>query len=116
MDVAQIVSMAKAFLPKNSPWIAKIEQAQQMAGRFAQSPSGVQDLMRELGKNQQDIQSAIAALSSPAVSGVMRRFSPGLYESLKSAGNALSSPAGNAAPPPQVGDSLSSLRDKISRL
>lgn len=116
MDVAQIVSLAKAFLPKNSPWIAKIEQAQQMAGRFAQSPSGVQDLMRELGKNQQDIQSAIAALSSPAVSGTLKRFSPGLYESLKSAGNALAGSSGNADPPPHGNDSLSSLRDKISRL
>lgn len=119
MNLDQIVSMARMVLPKNSPWLSKIDQARQMAAQFSQSPAGVRQLMQQMGKTQADVQSAMNALNNPAVSGLLNRMSPGLAEQLRSAGNALTQQ--QVAPPQSSpssgsGDSLAALREKISRL
>ena len=121
MNLSGLVSMAKMMLPKNSPWISRIEQAQQMAAQFSQSPDGVRQLMQQMGKTQADVQAAVQALNNPAVSGMLNRVSPGLAEQLKAAGASLAT--GHSSPektPPSTDvkgdDSLARLREKLARL
>lgn len=119
MNIDQIVSMARMMLPKNSPWLAKIDQARQMAAQFSQSPDGVRQLMQQMGKSQADVQSALSALNNPAVSGMLNRVSPGLVDQLRSAGSSIAqqtAPSPQPAPSSGSGDSLAALREKLSRL
>ena len=119
MNLDQIVSMARMMLPKNSPWLSKIDQARQMAAQFSQSPAGVRQLMQQMGKTQADVQSAMNALNNPAVSDLLNRVSPGLADQLRSAGNSIAqqaAPSQPSSPSLGSGDSLAALREKISRL
>ena len=47
------VGLAKAFLPKDSPWFQRIEQAQQIAAQFPSTKGGLTDLMRQYNINQE---------------------------------------------------------------
>ena len=119
MNLDQIVSMARMMLPKNSPWLSKIDQARQMAAQFSQSPSGVRDLMQQMGKTGADVQAAMNALNNPAISGLLNRVSPGLTDQLRSAGNSIAqqaAPSQSSSLSSGSGDSLAALREKISRL
>lgn len=95
ISIAQIAGMARMFLPSNSPWLARIEQAQKMAENFRQSPDGVRDLMRQLGKGREDLQKAVAMLDNSRLSGMLNRFSPGLADSLREAGRQLGNDQNN---------------------
>lgn len=127
MNLSQIISAARAFLPAGSPLLQNMERAQEMAGRFSASPDGVRDLMAKLGKNQDDLRRALAMLDNPMVSGMINRIAPGMVESIRSAGgqlvggNAVPSmqPMASASPAPapsQGADPLSALKAKLSRL
>ena len=123
MNLNTLVGVAKLMLPKNSPWLSRIEQAQQMAGRFDASPAGVQALMAQLGKNQADLKDAVDALNNPAISGMLDKFSPGLTAQLRQAGSSLlgapaplSQPLSPATPETPAGDPLAALREKLKRM
>lgn len=126
MNPASIIHMAKALLPKNSPWLARIEQAQQMAAQFSASPDGVRQLMAQMGKTQADVKAAVDALNNPAISGVLNRISPGLTDQLKQAGQSFlndGAPQGvpqNTLPPASPaspsGDPLAALRERMKRM
>lgn len=129
MNPASLLNMAKLILPKNSPWLARIEQAQQMAAQFAASPDGVRQLMTQMGKTQADVKAAVDALNNPAISGMLNRIAPGLPDQLRQAGQTFLndgaptgvpqntqplSPASPASPP--SGDPLAALREKLKRI
>lgn len=127
MNAASLINLAKALLPKNSPWLARIEQAQQMAGQFAASPDGVRQLMQQMGKNQADLKAAMDALNNPMVSGFLNRVSPGMTDQLRQAGSTLvndapsgaastSQPLSPASPASPSGDPLAALREKLKRM
>jgi hypothetical protein len=123
ISIAQISSLARAFLPTNSPWIQKIEQAQQLASKFSASPDGVRDLMSQLGKSQEDIRQAISMLDNPMISGFINKLSPDLTSKLRNAGLQITSDTKNTLTNSTLnltssnsGDSLSVLRDKLNNL
>ena len=118
MNIGQIAGMAKMFFPKYS---AQIDQAQHLAGQFQASPAGVQQLMQQYGKSQDDLNKALAMLNNSAVGGVLNRIQPGLVEQLKAAGQSLSSAP--AAPSQALGQqeqgetsSLDALRARLGNL
>lgn len=126
MNPASLIHMAKAILPKDSPWLARIEQAQQMAAQFSASPDGVRQLMQQMGKTQADVKAAVDALNNPAISGVLNRVAPGLTDQLRQAGQTFlndGAPAGTpqnilppASPASSSGDPLAALREKMKRI
>ena len=77
------VGLAKAFLPKDSPWFQRIEQAQQIAAQFPSTKGGLTDLMRQYNINQEKFQQALGALNNPMISGMLNRFQPGLTAKLR---------------------------------
>lgn len=119
MNIGQIAGMAKMFFPK---FAQQIEQAQQIASQFQASPDGVRQLMQKYGKNQDDLNKALAMLGNPAVGGVLNRIQPGLVDQLRAAGQSLSGmPVQNNAPMSQqqtqpVTSSLDSLRARLGKL
>lgn len=128
MNPASLIHMAKAILPKDSPWLARIEQAQQMAAQFSASPDGVRQLMQQMGKTQADIKAAVDTLNNPAISGVLNRVAPGLTDQLRQAGQAFlndgaptgvpqnTQPLSPASPASPSGDPLAALREKLKRM
>lgn len=83
-------TIAKALLPKNSPLLSKVDQAQQIAAQFSQSKSGVLDLIRQYNIGQERLQQAVQTLNNPLVSGLLNRFQPGLPDKLRSAASEIS--------------------------
>ena len=79
------LSIAKALLPKNSPLLSKVDQAQQLAGRFSQDKNGVLELMRQYNIGQERLQQAVAALNNPKISGFLNMVQPGLPDKLRNA-------------------------------
>ena len=77
--------IAKALLPKNSPLLSKVDQAQQLAGRFSQDKNGVLELMRQYNIGQERLQQAVAALNNPKISGFLNMVQPGLPDKLRNA-------------------------------
>lgn len=63
--------------------------AQQMASQFQPSKDGVAELMRQHGKNVNDIRAALGALNNPMVSGLVNRISPNMAQQLKQAGETI---------------------------
>lgn len=83
-------TIAKALLPKNSPLLSKVDQAQQIAAQFSQSKSGVLDLIRQYNIGQERLQQAVQTLNNPLVSGLLNRVQPGLPDKLRSAASEIS--------------------------
>ena len=117
-----IVAMAKAFLPANSPWHERINQAQQIAGQFQPTKAGVLDLMRQHGKGTEDIKKALAAMQNPMISGMLNRVSPNLVQQLQQAGqDILNTPGVNTPAPsspahPQSTDTVQELKQRLGAL
>ena len=120
MNISQIITAARAFLPAGSPLIEKMERAQELAGGFSASPDGVRAMMARLGKSQQDLQQALAMLDNPMVSGMLNRIAPGMADTLRSTGAQLmgqgSPSTGQHSLPAGQGDALAGLRAKIAKL
>jgi hypothetical protein len=124
MNIAQIASAARMLLPKGSPWLDKIDKAQQLAGQFSSSPDGVRQLMQQMGKTQADVQAAVNALNNPMVSGALNRIAPGLTDQLRAAGQQITGggmatagqPLSPASPAPASADPLSAIRDTLNKL
>lgn len=89
-----LLSIAKMLLPKNSPWLSKVDQAQQLAGRYSQDKNGVLELMRQYNIGQERLQQAVAALNNPMVSGILNKFQPGLPDRLRDLAREVSTDAG----------------------
>ena len=75
--------MAKALLPKDSPWLGRIDQAQQLASRLPQSRSGLEQLMAQYGKSKQDVAKAMQMIQNPMVSGALNRIAPGMADRIR---------------------------------
>lgn len=79
------LALAKTFLPQDSPWLQRIEQAQQIAAQFSPTKNGLSDVIRQYNIGQERLQQAIGALNNPMISGVLNRVRPGLVDQLKGA-------------------------------
>lgn len=90
INLSQITNLARTFLPPNSPWLDKINQAQQLASTFSHSPQGVKDLMRQFGKSQEDINKAINMLNNPFIANIVNKISPNMVATLRDAGAQIS--------------------------
>lgn len=88
MNLSQITGIIKAFLPANSPWIERIDQAAQMAKGFSPNKDGISKLMETYGKNRSDLQKAIGMLENPMIKNALSRI-PGLGNVLNNAANEL---------------------------
>lgn len=88
MNLSQVVKIAKAFLPANSPWIDRIDQAAQVAQNFNPSKDGVSQLMASYGKNKSDLHKAVGMLENPFIKNALSRL-PGLGNILNDAANEL---------------------------
>lgn len=88
LDISRIASLAKVFLPNNSPWIDKINQAEQMAKQFAPTKDGIAQLMAQHGKTKKDLQQAINMLNNPIIQNTLGRV-PGLSNTIQNATNEL---------------------------
>lgn len=111
------VGLAKAFLPKDSPWFQRIEQAQQIAAQFPSTKGGLTDLMRQYNINQEKFQQALGALNNPMISGMLNRFQPGLTEKLRGAAQEVSTtetPHLSGALPSGE-NAVSSLRERLNK-
>ena len=113
-----ILAIAKAMLPKDSPWLARLDQAQQLASQLPQSRSGLEQLMAQYGKSKQDVAKAMQMLQNPMVAGTLNRIAPGMAERIRQTGESvLNEPGSPASSAPSVpSDGASSLRDRLSRL
>lgn len=115
------LSIAKALLPKNSPLLSKVDQAQQIAGQFAQNKNGVLELMRQYNISQERLQQAVQALNNPKISGFLNMVQPGLPDKLRSAAQEIAAevPAQGGASAPQlpasVGSDVDELRKRLSK-
>lgn len=115
------LSIAKALLPKNSPLLSKVDQAQQLAGRFSQDKNGVLELMRQYDIGQERLQQAVAALNNPKISGFLNMVQPGLPDKLRSAAREIAAdvPAQGGASTPQLpqsgGSDIDALRNRLSK-
>ena len=105
------VGLAKAFLPKDSPWFQRIEQAQQIAAQF------LTDLMRQYNINQEKFQQALGALNNSMISGMLNRFQPGVTDKLRDIAQEVSPvETQEASSTLSGGDStVSSLRERLNR-
>lgn len=88
MNLPQIIGVIKAFLPKGSPWIERIDQAAEMAKGFSPNKDGISQLMDAYGKNKADLQKAVGMLENPVVKSALSRV-PGLGNLLKGAASDL---------------------------
>lgn len=111
------VGLAKAFLPKDSPWFQRIEQAQQIAAQFPSTKGGLTDLMRQYNINQEKFQQALGALNNPMISGMLNRFQPGLTDKLRGAAQEVSTtetaPSSGALSSGE--NAVSSLRERLNK-
>lgn len=111
-----ILGLAKSILPANSPWLSKIEQAQQIASQFQNSKSGVQQLMAQYGKNKEDLRKALSALQSPMIAGTLNRISPNMVNNLQAMGQELLNDTNVASPSVPIPDKASELQKRLSAL
>lgn len=88
MNLSQIIGIAKAILPANSPWIERIDQAAQMAKSFSPGKDGIAQLMAAHGKKKADLIEAVKMLDHPIVNNLVGRV-PGLRNILNGAANEL---------------------------
>lgn len=117
-------------MPKNSPWLERIDKAQELAGQFQPSKDGVAQLMQKYGKNREDLQKAVGMLQNPLVQKTLGRV-PGLSEALAQAGQSLLSeqggsmgtapaspaaPVENCAPPSGQDGNVASLMARLRKL
>lgn len=115
------LSIAKALLPKNSPLLSKVDQAQQLAGQFAQNKNGVLELMRQYNIGQERLQQAVQALNNPKISGFLNMVQPGLPDKLRNAAREIAAevPAQGGTTIPQMpqssGSDIDALRDRLSK-
>lgn len=109
-----ILAMAKALLPKDSPWLGRIDQAQQLASQLPQSRSGLEQLMAQYGKSKQDVAKAMQMLQNPMVAGALNRVAPGMADRIRQTGESVLNETPSAATP--VSDGASALRDRLSKL
>nr|DAE79014.1 MAG TPA: vacuolar protein sorting-associated protein [Caudoviricetes sp.] len=113
------LSLAKTFLPQNSPWLQRIEQVQQIAAQFSPTKSGLSDVMRQYNIGQERLQQAIGALNNPMISGVLNRVRPGLVDQLKGvAQEAAADPKVDPAPGQGSSskDAVADLRARLEKL
>lgn len=109
------------LLPKNSPLLSKVDQAQQLAGQFAQNKNGVLELMRQYNIGQERLQQAVQALNNPKISGFLNMVQPGLPDKLRSAAQEIAAevPAQGGASAPQLsasgGSDVEELRKRLSK-
>ncbi len=105
------------LLPKNSPLLSKVDQAQQLAGQFAQNKNGVLELMRQYNIGQERLQQAVQALNNPKISGFLNMVQPGLPDKLRSAAQEIAAevPAQGGASTPQLPASGSSDVDELRK-
>lgn len=127
MNLSQIIGVAKAFLPANSPWIERIDQAAQMAKSFSPSKDGIAQLMAAHGKKKSDLLEAVKMLENPTVKSLIGRI-PGLGSVLNNAADELMKDpdigAGNtgnrknmsAGSLPDTGSTFESLQARLNRL
>lgn len=116
-----LLSIAKMLLPKNSPWLSKVDQAQQLAGRYSQDKNGVLELMRQYNISQERLQQAVQALNNPKISGFLNMVQPGLPDKLRNAAQEIAAevPAQGGATMPKMpqsnGSDIDALRDRLSK-
>lgn len=127
MNLSQIIGIAKAVLPANSPWLERIDQAAQMAKSFSPSKDGIAQLMAAQGKKKSDLIEAVKMLEHPLVNNLVGRV-PGLKNILNGAANELmkdpnmgagnTSDYGNSGTGsmPNSGSSFESLQARLNRL
>lgn len=125
MDLSRIIGLIKTFLPKNSPWFQKIDQAAEMAKGFAPNKDGISQLMEAYGKNRDDLHKAVGMLENPMVKNLLSRI-PGLGQILNGAANDLmndpnigvgnSNKEANCGSRRASGNSLDSLQARLERL
>lgn len=84
LNLSQLVGVAKALLPANSPWRDRIDQALELSKQFAPTKDGVAQLMAQQGKNTRDFQNALKMLDNPIIKNSLGRV-PGLQNTIKSA-------------------------------
>lgn len=90
MNLSQIIGIIKTFLPANSPWLQKIDQAAELAKGFSPNKDGVSQLMEAYGKNRDDLHKAVGMLENPMIKNALSRI-PGLGQILNNAANDLMS-------------------------
>lgn len=93
LSLSQLVGMAKVFLPANSPWLQKIEQAADMAKQFSPTKDGIAQLMEQQGKSKRDLESAIKMLDNPIIKNALGRV-PGLDKTIRNAASELTNDYG----------------------
>lgn len=113
-----ILAMAKALLPKDSPWLGRIDQAQQLASKLPQSRSGLEQLMAQYGKSKQDVAKAMQMLQNPMVAGALNRIAPGMADRIRQTGESVlnEAPSAPSSATTPVSDGASALRDRLSKL
>lgn len=116
MNLSQIIGIAKAILPANSPWRERIDQAAEMAKSFSPNKDGVAQLMSAYGKKKTDLEKAIGMLENPAVKNALSRI-PGLGGLLNNAANELMKDSnmgsGNSSAPSSSFESLQARLNKL---
>lgn len=121
MKLSQIIGIAKAFLPANSPWLERIDQAAQMAKSFSPDKDGIAQLMARYGKDRSDLRKAVGMLENPAVKNALSRV-PGLSNLLNNAANELMKDSNIGGTDKQVsttansGNSFEALQARLDRL
>lgn len=98
-----------------------MDQAQQLAGQFAQNKNGVLELMRQYNIGQERLQQAVQALNNPKISGFLNMVQPGLPDKLRNAAREIAAevPAQGGTTMPQIpqssGSDIDALRDRLSK-
>lgn len=98
-----------------------MDQAQQLAGQFAQNKNGVLELMRQYNIGQERLQQAVQALNNPKISGFLNMVQPGLPDKLRNAAREIAAevPAQGGTTMPQMpqssGSDIDALRDRLSK-
>lgn len=121
MNLSQIIGVAKAFLPANSPWLERIDQAAEMAKSFSPNKDGVSQLMAACGKKKSDLEKAIGMLENPVIKNALSRV-PGLGGLLNNAANELmkgpnmGAGNGNAGGSTPHSSSFESLQARLNKL
>lgn len=125
MNISQVIGVIKTFLPANSPWVQKIDQAAEMAKGFSPNKDGVSQLMEAYGKNRSDLYKAVGMLENPMIKNALSHI-PGLGQLLNNAANDLmndpnigSNETGNSmncGSNSNAGSSFESLQNRLKRL
>lgn len=112
-----ILGLAKSILPADSPWMQRIEQAQQMASQFQPNRRGLDQLLAQYGKSKDDIAAALPMLNNPIISGTLNKIAPGIVDRLQQTGSmVLNETNASARPVTQANDSMTDLRKRVDKL